>query len=54
MNTDDNGKKLGPYTRVVGALLGKQEGKVVEIVNSIELKFTDLGKGSKIDLEFMK
>lgn len=31
-------------TRVIGVLLGKQEGRVLDLINSIELKFSADGK----------
>lgn len=38
------------HIRVIGALLGKQQGRVLELVNTVEFSFkTEVGGGIKID-----
>jgi COP9 signalosome complex subunit 6 len=39
-------------TRVIGVLLGKQEGRVLDLINSIELKFINTNGVLSIDEAF--
>ena len=41
-------------TRVLGILLGKQEGKTVEIINSFEIKFAMNNQVLKVDDNFVE
>jgi COP9 signalosome complex subunit 6 len=41
-------------TRVIGALLGKQEGKVIEVVNTVEFSFKRDGDNILINEDFAK
>ena len=58
MNVSDHGtraKYIQPVqNRVFGVVLGKLEGKVIEMINSIEVKYSfNPDKSIKIDEDFM-
>ena len=42
-----------PRTRVLGCLLGQQTGRVVDIVNSLEIRYEDGPDGTNIDEVYM-
>lgn len=60
MNISDHcnrSKYIEPkQTRVIGALLGKQEGKTLEVINTIELSYKQEGPTNQIIIneEFLK
>ncbi len=44
-----NGNTEQPRTRVLGCLLGQQTGRVVDISNSLEIRYEDGPNGVTID-----
>lgn len=44
-----NGDVEQPRTRVLGCLLGQQTGRVVDIINSLEFRYTEGPEGLIID-----
>ena len=44
-----NGNTEQPRTRVLGCLLGQQTGRVVDIINSLEIRYEDGPDGITID-----
>jgi len=45
-------QNLGAAQRVIGALLGTQEGRQVSILNSCELTYTQTAAGIDLDFDF--